>query len=87
MSLFQKNCHNIQYPNSDVYSKLAARTSNIYKIKKINLREGLSNDGSGLEIHHKLTMRQRSFKVVCRGTDESFCIINCPILVGKHVGS
>ena len=29
VSLFQKNCHNIQYPNSDVYSKLAARTSTI----------------------------------------------------------
>ena len=28
-----------------------------------------------------------SLKVVCRGTDDSFCIINCPILVGKHVGS
>ena len=29
----------------------------------------------------------KSVKVVCRGTDDSFCIINCPILVGKHVGS
>ena len=26
-------------------------------------------------------------KVVCRGTDDSFCVINCPSLVGNHVGS
>ena len=26
-------------------------------------------------------------KVVCRGTDESCCGINCPVLLAKHVVS